>query len=405
MSEVFETMYFDNSSTAGRVAMCAPSAYEGLCVGAAATAGPVPALVAGTGLTSATMPLSFTLDSRASSCFFRDCTNLTPLRTPVTVALADPTVGPVAAHYTTTLPYLAAPSGVLTGYYTPSFSRNLVGISHVHDLRVVTTFSLDEPVASCTDGATGAPPATFHWEPGSGLYSLHTESHHTGSDQVRSGSCCVVRLSVSQTRSPRFPVHSLCLEGRQRTAPHSSSFSPTTAPLETLHLDIWGPSSVLGPRQEHYFMIVVDDYSRYTTDFPLQRKADVPIVLKPWLLARDGAQGICGLRLHSDRGVRYAAHQLNLWPSDAWPRVTPDFLWTGSQGLATDYRVWDSLAHVRAPGANKLLARTRACVFLGFLLNSVTFQFFSSQYVTFDESDCYYRSHPHRGSEAFSPSL
>ncbi|CAI5514493.1 unnamed protein product [Closterium sp. Naga37s-1] len=168
-----------------------------------------------------------------------------------------------------------------------------------------------------------------------------------------------------------------CVEGRQRAAPHSSSFPPTTTPFQTLHLDVWGPSPVRGPRQERYFLIVVDDYSRYTT------------------------------------AVRYAAHQLNLWPSDARPRVTPVSLWTGSPGVAADYRVWGSLAHVRAPGANKLSPRTRACVFLGLPLvtsgwqfyDPVTCQFFSSQDVTFDESVSYYRSRPHRGSEAFPPPL
>ncbi|CAI7777595.1 unnamed protein product, partial [Closterium sp. NIES-53] len=121
-----------------------------------------------------------------SSCFFRNCTDLTPVRTPVTVALADPSVGSVVAESTTTLPCPAAPSGFLTGYYTPSFSRNMVGVSHLHDLGVVTTFPLHEPVASCTIRATGVPLATFHREPGSGLYSLHFGSHHTGSGQVRS---------------------------------------------------------------------------------------------------------------------------------------------------------------------------------------------------------------------------
>ncbi|CAI7763120.1 unnamed protein product [Closterium sp. NIES-53] len=31
-----------------------------------------------------------------------------------------------------------------------------------------------------------------------------------------------------------------CIEGRQRAAPHSSSFPSTTAPLKTLHTDLWG---------------------------------------------------------------------------------------------------------------------------------------------------------------------
>ncbi|CAI7930530.1 unnamed protein product [Closterium sp. NIES-54] len=65
------------------------------------------------------------------------------------------------------------------------------------------------------------------------------------------------------------------------------------------------------------------------------------------------------------QAVRYAAHQLNLWPSVAQPLVTPVSLWIGSPGVAADFRVLGSLAHVRAPGANKLSARTLALVVLG----------------------------------------
>ncbi|CAI7771077.1 unnamed protein product [Closterium sp. NIES-54] len=210
--------------------------------------------VACTGPTTQSASHSFTFDSGASSCFFRDHTNLTPLRTPVTVAFTDPSVGAVVAHNTTTLPCPKAPSGVHTGYYTPSLSRNLVGVSHLYDLGVVTTFPLDKPVASCTDGVTGAPLTTFPRELGSG--------HPTSP-----------RLS-------RMACHRL------------------------------GPSPVLGLRQERYFLIVVDDYSRYTTVFPLGRKANVPTVLEPWLLARGGAQGLCGLCLHSDRGGEFSSTRL-----------------------------------------------------------------------------------------------
>ncbi|CAI7932448.1 unnamed protein product [Closterium sp. NIES-54] len=229
-----------------------------------------------------------------------------------------------------------------------------------------------------------------------------------------------------------------CLAGRQCAAPHSSSFPPTTAPLQTLHLDVWGPSLVLGPRQERYFLVVVDDYSRYTMVFPLQRKADTPNVLEPWLLTRvlhatrlaaaergsrathrPGHGGFLDLHVSGagaprflwPQAVRYATHQLNLWPSDARPRVTPVSHWIGSPGVAADYRVWGCLAHVRSPGVNKLSARTRACVFLGFPLDALgwvfydpfTHQFFASQDVTFDESVSYYRSRPHRGSKVFPP--
>ncbi|CAI7752994.1 unnamed protein product [Closterium sp. NIES-53] len=239
------------------------------CVSSLSTTSLAPAFVACSGATSQTAQLSFTLDPGASSCFFRDCTDLTPLRTPVTVALADPSVGPVVARNTTTLPCPAAPSRFLIGYYTPLFSRNLVGVSHLHDLGVVTTFPVDEPVASCTVSTTGAPLATFHGEPGSGLYSLHNGSHHTGSGQVKTGQVAAVscdcrslthpsvlwhhhlgqplfpRLSriaryrlvsglpKSLAPLPRSPAPPCtpCVENRQHAAPHSSSFPPTTAPF------------------------------------------------------------------------------------------------------------------------------------------------------------------------------
>ncbi|CAI5498457.1 unnamed protein product [Closterium sp. Naga37s-1] len=56
-----------------------------------------------------------------------------------------------------------------------------------------------------------------------------------------------------------------CVEGRQRAAPHSSEFPPTEAPLETLHMDVWGPARVRGQGHERYFLLVVDDYSHYTS--------------------------------------------------------------------------------------------------------------------------------------------
>ncbi|CAI7923209.1 unnamed protein product [Closterium sp. NIES-54] len=123
--------------------------------------------------------------------------------------------------------------------------------------------------------------------------------------------CLVSSLLQSLAPLPCLPVPPCtpCVEGRQRTTPHSS-FPPTTAPFQTLHLDVWGPSPVLGPSKERYFLIVVDDYSGYTTVFPLRRKADILTVLELWLLARGGAQSLCRLRLLSDRDGEFSSTRL-----------------------------------------------------------------------------------------------
>ncbi|CAI7878522.1 unnamed protein product, partial [Closterium sp. NIES-54] len=104
-----------------------------------------------------------------------------------------------------------------------------------------------------------------------------------------------------------------CVEGRQRAAPHSSAFPPIEAPLQTLHMDVWGPARVRGQGHERYFLLVVDDYSRYTTVFPLRSKGDVTEVLIDWIraarlqLRESFGSDFPVLRLHSDRGGEFSS--------------------------------------------------------------------------------------------------
>ncbi|CAI7917237.1 unnamed protein product [Closterium sp. NIES-54] len=128
------------------------------------------------------------------------------------------------------------------------------------------------------------------------------------------------RLLVSGLPRSLPPLPSLpalpclpCIEGRQRAAPHSSSFPPTTAPLQTLHMDVWGPARVSGQGRERFFLLVVNDYTRYTTVFPLRNKGQVVDVLIPLIrtvrlqLRERFAQDLPILRLHSNRGGKFSS--------------------------------------------------------------------------------------------------
>ncbi|CAI7749542.1 unnamed protein product [Closterium sp. NIES-53] len=203
---------------------------------------------------------TFTLDSGASRCFFRDSTTLTPLSAPVPVTLADPSGGPVRACSSTVLPCPAVPSGSLSGLHLPSFSTNLVSASG--------------PVA---------PPClcrllshqTLLWHRRLGHASLPClRGMHSG--------LLVSFLPRSLPPLPPSPAPPClpCVEWGQRTAPHSSSF-----PLQTLHMDVWGPARISGQDRERYFLLVVEEYTHYTTVFPLCSKVEVPDVLIPWIHA------------------------------------------------------------------------------------------------------------------------
>ncbi|CAI7843961.1 unnamed protein product [Closterium sp. NIES-54] len=186
--------------------------------------------------------------------------------------------------------------------------------------------------------------------------------------------------------SPAPPCLS-CVEGRQRAALHSSSFPPTSAPLQTLHMEVYGLACIGGHGHERYFLLVVDDYTR-PSPAPRKFRADLPI-----------------LRLHSDRGaefssdllrdfcrekgilqlftfpyspqqkgiaerriglvmevahtsmihaaaphflwpfvVRYAAHQLNLWPCASLPETSPTLCGRGRLAM-----LWCSGSRVLLP--------------------------------------------------------
>ncbi|CAI7926834.1 unnamed protein product, partial [Closterium sp. NIES-53] len=107
-----------------------------------------------------------------------------------------------------------------------------------------------------------------------------------------------------------------CVEGRQRPAPQSSSFPPTEAPLQTLHMDVWGPARVRGQGHKRYFLLVVDDFSRYTTVFPLRSKGEVTEVLIDWIhgsrrqLSESFGSDLLVLHLHSDRGGEFSSDLL-----------------------------------------------------------------------------------------------
>ncbi|CAI7853827.1 unnamed protein product [Closterium sp. NIES-53] len=111
--------------------------------------------------------------------------------------------------------------------------------------------------------------------------------------------------------------------------------------------------------------------------------------------------------------VRYAAHQLNLWPCVSLPETSPTLRWTGKVGNALVFRVWGSRAFVRDTSADNLFACAIPYVFLGFPPDALGWQFYHptsrrvlpSQDVTFDESVPFYRLFPYRSAPLPPPPL
>ncbi|CAI7749956.1 unnamed protein product, partial [Closterium sp. NIES-54] len=113
---ILAAMYALSVSAEGDCYLCVPpdAGIKAAALGASESTPP--------GTASAEALQTFTLDSGASRCFFRDSPTLTPLSTPVPLRLADPSGGPVLAHSSTVLPCPAVLSSSLSSPVAPPCS-------------------------------------------------------------------------------------------------------------------------------------------------------------------------------------------------------------------------------------------------------------------------------------------
>ncbi|CAI7831658.1 unnamed protein product, partial [Closterium sp. NIES-53] len=226
----------------------------------------------------------------------------------------------------------------------------------------------------------------------------------------------------------------------------SESSLPGTAPAEALHtftLDSGASRCFFrdsGQDHERYFLLVVEDYTRYTTVFPLHSKGEVLDVLIPWIravrlqLRERFREDLPFLRQHSDRGGEFSSdplrdfchgegilHSFTLPASPQQNGVAdrriglvmevartsmihaaaPHFLWSFVVRYAAhQLSLWPHgcRAFVRDTSADKLSSHAIPYVFLGFPPDAPCWLFYHptsrrvlpSQDVTFDEPVPFY---------------
>ncbi|CAI7747519.1 unnamed protein product [Closterium sp. NIES-53] len=381
---------------------------------------------------------TFILDAGASCCFFRDNTTLTPFPAPVPVRLADPSE--VDCCLFLHCPPLSDGFVQLTVRSSPPLVLYELGSSlytlATEPLQVAASAQLSasgQVATSCSCRLLSHQNLLWHHRLGHPslpcLRGMHSRLLVSG----------LPRSLPPLPPSPAPPCLP-CVEGRQRAAPHSSSFPSTTAPLQTLHMDVWSPARVVDVLIPWIRAVRLQLRERFRADLPVLRlhsdrgsefSSDLlrdfcrgEGILQSFTLPDSPQQnGIVerriGLVMEVARtsmihaaaphfwwpfAVRYAAHQLNLWPRVSLPQTSPTLRWTGEFGDASVFRVWGSRAFVCDMTEDKLSARAIPCVFLGFFRDALGRQFyhptlrrvFPSQDIAFDESVPFYRLFPYR---------
>ncbi|CAI7812129.1 unnamed protein product [Closterium sp. NIES-54] len=82
------------------------------------------------------------------------------------------------------------------------------------------------------------------------------------------------------------------------------------APLDLVHMDLWGPYPICSRQGHRYMLVLVDDHSRYSTVFFLHTKDQVPAVVIAWAEQCRTHFKRPISRLHSDGGGEFLNHTL-----------------------------------------------------------------------------------------------
>ncbi|CAI7823252.1 unnamed protein product, partial [Closterium sp. NIES-53] len=156
---------------------------------------------------------------------------------------------------------------------------------------------------------------------GSSLYTLATEPPQVAasaqvSASVQVAASCSCRLLSHQTMAP--PPGSPVPATPSWHALSSSCLWSSQVPASPPALACLALPSLRrrAASRERYFLLIVDDYTRYTTVFPLRSKNQVVDVLIPWIrtlrlqLHERFGKDLPVLHLHSDRGGEFSSDLL-----------------------------------------------------------------------------------------------
>ena len=75
----------------------------------------------------------------------------------------------------------------------------------------------------------------------------------------------------------------MCPLAKQTRLPFPRSSVITNNPFDLIHCDIWGPYSTPSLNQAHYFLTIVDDFSRSTWLYLIRYKSKTPLFMKSFV--------------------------------------------------------------------------------------------------------------------------
>ena len=100
-----------------------------------------------------------------------------------------------------------------------------------------------------------------------------------------------------------------CQLGKQTALPFNNSVSHAFSPFDLIHSDVWGPSPITIHGGSRYFVIFVDDFSRYTWIYLFKNRSELSQIYRDFtkMIETQFSKPIKVFR--SDNAQEYKSHE------------------------------------------------------------------------------------------------
>ena len=151
------------------------------------------------------------------------------------------------------------------------------------------------------------------------------------------------------------------------SAPFPSTGHRAAAPLDLIHTDLCGPLSTSTPEGWRYWIVFIDDHTRYRVVVMLQRKSDAFSAFKSFKALAENKLGCTIKALHDDKGGEYMSREFDAFCNTHGiqrlhtvrnrPQQNGDAERAIGPWLRMSLRCWPRLACLRVSGGDALRHR------------------------------------------------